>query len=90
MTTTTLDTAREQVLAHLATLEPSAGPYALVEDQTRHLPDGWVFFFDNKRHLETDDVAYAIAGNGPIFVSKEGALTPLGSSSLWEEELAAR
>jgi hypothetical protein len=31
---------------------------------------GWVFFYDSKLHQETDDVSYALAGNGSIIINR--------------------
>ena len=42
---------------------------------------GWVFFWDHRKHVETGDLAYAIAGNSPFLVLREsGEVTSLGTA----------
>jgi len=31
---------------------------------------GWVFFYDTKEYLETNDVTHALAGNAPLIVDR--------------------
>lgn len=42
----------------------------LIEDATIEKPYGWVFFYSSKRWLETNDISYALAGNGPFLVER--------------------
>jgi len=43
---------------------------ALIENNTIERDFGWIFFYNSKRYIETDDSLYMLAGNGPIFVDK--------------------
>ncbi len=49
---------------------------------------GWVFFYNSRRYLETGDIMFAFAGNGPVVVErKDGTVTELGSGRSVEDEL---
>lgn len=41
---------------------------AAIEDQTRELEFGWMFFYTSKRFLQTGDFSDAVAGNAPVIV----------------------
>jgi hypothetical protein len=42
---------------------------------------GWIFFYTSRKYLETRDIRYAVAGNGPIIVNKHnGDLVRCGTS----------
>lgn len=56
-------------------------------EETVELPDGWLFFYNTKAFLDSGDPVMALAGNGPIFVSIEGTMTRLSSSTPWEEAI---
>lgn len=48
--------------------------------------DGWVFFYDSKRHQETGNISDLLAGNAPILVDRDtGETHPTGSNGqeLW-------
>ena len=56
-------------------------------DHAEEFSDGWYFFYQSERFLETGDMAYSLVGNWPIFVSKEGAcFGPRRPPSLGEAE----
>jgi len=46
--------------------------------------DGWIFFYNSKEFIETGNPSSALAGNGPIFVDRNGVLEILGSGEPWE------
>ena len=72
--------------------------FVILENSTIQRPFGWVFFFDSKRYLETDNVNDAIAGNGPIFVNQTDGTVKVGGSAKsveaqikeYEAELSSR
>jgi Immunity protein 35 len=42
---------------------------------------GWVFFYDSRRHQETGDSRYLVAGNAPFFVRRsDGAVFVSGTA----------
>lgn len=46
---------------------------------------GWVFFFNSSIYLSSHDSSDALAGNGPVLVTKNGAIHELPSSVHWEK-----
>lgn len=71
------------------TIQPKvAEPLKLAIDATQETPEYYVFFYNTVQFLETKDFSHALAGNGPIAVSREnGAVSRLKSSLPWEEQL---
>ncbi|MEO6228499.1 MAG: YrhB domain-containing protein [Ferruginibacter sp.] len=48
----------------------------IVDDQIIEKNYAWIFPYTSKKFWETNDVKYAIAGNGPLFISKlDGQIT---------------
>jgi hypothetical protein len=55
--------------------EPEAGcELVVLESNTIEKNFGWVFFYDTRRHVETKDFRFALAGNAPIIVIKESGV----------------
>jgi immunity protein 35 of polymorphic toxin system len=51
----------------------------VVDDETIEKPYGWVFFYQSGRFLETGELGFALAGNGPVVVLRaDGSLHHLG------------
>lgn len=63
----------------------AANEFAIQHEHTKKTKSGWVFFYNTIQYIETRDPMYMLAGNGPIFVSKEGELAVLPSSKPWQE-----
>ena len=64
---------REQALELLAKRLGQLSPendFVTVEEGTIEKPYGWVFFYNSRKYLETGEIRYAIAGNGPVIVNK--------------------
>ena len=81
--------AKEIALAHLKQLETGAN-LELVLVEIRELPFGWLFFYDSKRHQETREFKYAIAGNVPFLITrKDGRVHTTGTARPVEEYLSA-
>lgn len=55
--------------------------------QWTEVASGWVFFFNSSIYLSSHDSADALAGNGPIFVTKNGTIYELPSSVHWEKAI---
>jgi len=66
-----LEKAREYVekQSELSSIE-----LVLVEEITREEEFGWVFFYDSKKYIETDDIDFAVGGNAPIIIEKESGV----------------
>jgi hypothetical protein len=62
--------------------------YAIEDDELEMLDDltieknyGWIFFYDSRRHIETKDDRFLLAGNGPILVRKaDGSVREFGTA----------
>jgi hypothetical protein len=53
----------------------------VLHEFTIRKPYGFVFFYNSKKYIETEDFKYVIAGNGPFLVeNKEGLLYKFGTS----------
>jgi hypothetical protein len=46
-----------------------------------------VFFYNSADYVRTGDAADAFAGNGPIFVGRDGCVRLLDSSDDWVDQL---
>lgn len=65
------------------------GSELVIVDDALESSTHWAFAYADRRWLETGDFRYALAGNGPIFVSKvDGAISLGGSSRTIEAQLA--
>jgi Immunity protein 35 len=76
------EAAARLVERYLATLEPVEpdNPWVINPAPTREHEWGWVFFWHNKRFLETKDFNYDVGGNCPVIVNKmDGSLYSTGS-----------
>lgn len=61
----------------------------VIDSSTMEKEYGWVFFYDSRRFLETNDESYMVAGNAPLIVEKDGAMHWLGTAKPVEEYVAA-
>jgi hypothetical protein len=59
--------------------------YLIVEQSTIEYNFGWLFFYESEKFITTGKISYALAGNGPLFVDKNGKITELDSSKTVEE-----
>jgi len=82
MDTLTKDQASELVKKELLQKESNdSGVLVIVDDSTIEREWGWVFFYNNKKYLETGDFSYALAGNAPMIVNKRtGELVTTGTA----------
>jgi hypothetical protein len=72
--------ALELVSQKLQKMTTPDDPFVVVDAGTIEKPFGWVFFYNSKRYLETEDYRYALAGNGPVIVNKhDGAIEFFGT-----------
>jgi hypothetical protein len=73
--------AEELVKRELRQMETPELPFDIVESATLEKAYGWVFFYNSKRFIETQESIYQLAGNGPIFINKvTGAVTVCGTN----------
>ena len=62
----------------------SGGDFALIYDRTVEANEGWVFFYNTREFIETGNSDSRLAGNGPIFVNRNGVVRNLPSAVPWE------
>lgn len=62
--------ARKAVVGYLNSLVSHQPPGGLdiLDEHTLEVACGWVFFYQSKRYLQTNDTLDAVAGNAPILV----------------------
>lgn len=59
--------------------------FEILFDSTRESEQGWIFFFNTADFVRTRSPASALAGNGPLLVTREGVIHELPSAIPWED-----
>ena len=59
--------------------------FGIVDNET--IDEGWLFFYNSKDFIETGNYLSSLAGNGPIFVDRNGAVKVLPSAISWQVAL---
>ena len=78
-----IDKAQAIDIAHrrISSFTETALPLVLLEEDTIEKPYGWIFFYQSKPYLETGNISFALAGNGPFLVKKaDGMIKVFGSA----------
>ena len=60
----------QTVLDQLAELDSNSEPMLVSRSLTSERSWGWVIHYQSKKYIETGEVRYQIAGNGPYFVNR--------------------
>jgi len=60
-------------------------PCEILLNSTKEIGQGWVFFYNTTDFVRTRNPSSALAGNGPILVTREGAIHELPSAIPWED-----
>jgi hypothetical protein len=58
--------------------------FVVIDDLTKEVEEGWVFFYDSKEFVETGNPSSTLAGNGPILVRRNGEIQILPSNASWQ------
>ena len=67
---------------------PDKPEMIILDEYTTEEEYGWVFYWTSRPWHETGDFRHAIAGNGPIIISREdGSLYPCGTSPPLEDRI---
>jgi hypothetical protein len=78
------DQAREIVQAELDRMSAQTFgdlEFVLLDDATQEEPFGWVYFYDSRQHIESQDDSDVLAGNSPMLVLREsGEVRSLGTA----------
>lgn len=81
-----MDSASTLARRRVDELEDASGEkLEIVPAATREIALGWVFFFNTADFVRTGDPTSALAGNGPLLVTRNGAIHQLPSAIPWEE-----
>ena len=89
------DTATGLVRAEIARWNaedplPDDDEVVLQEEHTEEHSFGWVFFFNSRRYVETRDLSYALAGNGPLIVDRrDGSIYQISTAYAREDSIRA-
>lgn len=75
--------AREIAAKHIeeGCATPDGVTPVIVDDQTIETEFGWIFFYQSREYLLTDDFSFCLVGNAPIIVDREdGSLHETGTA----------
>ncbi len=91
-TSLTIEEARDLVRHQIHTPDPT-GPdrpqHVIVDEHTIERPWGWVFFYNDRRYLETGSSKYVLFGNAPYIVNRfTGEVKVTGTAYPIEDYLA--
>lgn len=68
----TKDEAKQRVLEFLNSNDPLMDmSYAIRDERTLEKEYGWIFFYDSKEFLETQNDLYTLVGNAPVVFEKD-------------------
>jgi hypothetical protein len=82
------DEARRLAAQKVSELGRKSGDeFVLLDDATVQINRGWVFFYNSAEYIRTRNPVHAPAGNGPLFVSRDGQVIEVPSSEPWEHYL---
>jgi hypothetical protein len=59
--------------------------FEFLPDSPKEIEQGWLFFFNTADFVRTRNPASALAGNGPIFVTRGGVVHELPSAITWQD-----
>src|SRR3954464_8231595 len=61
--------------------------FQIMSERTQEIPQGWVFFFSSADYVRTKNPMFALAGNGPILVLRNGGIVELPTAVPWQESV---
>lgn len=67
----TQEQAKAAATAFLAEGEFAGQNAVILESRTQEFPEGWVFFYQSGRFVETGEIEESLLGNAPIFVPRQ-------------------
>lgn len=85
----TREQAQAVAASRIAELMGKKNSCDIVDALTIDSPSGWMFFYQSRRYLETQDPSDALAGNAPLIVDRfTGKVTETGTAHTAEYYLA--
>lgn len=88
--TLTIERAKELALHHITLNRnfPKDDFPIIIDSKTIELEWCWVFYYNGKKFIETDDDFYSYMGNAPLLVDKfDETVNPLWNSMISIEQL---
>lgn len=82
----TADMARELAQEEVKSISASTGIALVLSESMAETKTGWVFFYNSQRFIETGNFSFALGGNGPIFIARDGTIRHLGTAQVWQHE----
>jgi hypothetical protein len=84
------DEARTKVIEELNRGYDSLEDEIIIEEErTIKKSYGWIFFYNSKRYLETEEISYMLIGNSPIIFERDsGNFVRLPSAYPAEQSIA--
>jgi hypothetical protein len=62
-------------------------PFALLDDCTKRLREGWAFYWNSQTWINSRDIAHSLIGQGPLLVLDDGRTLEGGSSETVDDVL---
>lgn len=70
--------------AEVTKISMAFGEDLMLSGQKVEVDEGWVFFYNTREFVETGNLSSQLAGNGPIFIDRNGRIHRLPTSVPWE------
>lgn len=72
--------AQNKAQSYIPTYDQPENDKLIITDDTILKEWGWIFFYNTEKYIETNDPKYTIAGNVPLFVTKNGEIFETGTA----------
>jgi len=61
--------------------------FDILTAETKEVKQGWLFFYNSSDFIRTRDPMFALAGNGPLLVLRDGQVAMLPTAVPWQEAI---
>lgn len=61
--------------------------FVIISDYTEEINEGWAFFYNSEDFVRSGNPSDALAGNGPILVTRQGVLYELPAAIPWRKSV---
>ncbi|MEO5934166.1 MAG: YrhB domain-containing protein [Duganella sp.] len=61
--------------------------FDIVTAETQEVKQGWLFFYNSVDFIRTRDPVFALAGNAPLLVLRDGHVAMLPTAVPWQEAI---
>ena len=78
-------TIAEQAVAQIS--DGCGVKLVLLNQHTAAAPEGWVFFYQSEEFVRTGNLGLMLAGNGPMYVQRDGSVRQLLASEPWQDQV---